>query len=154
MKRIKEPGDLRYIYQNELDKACFQHDMAYKDFKNLNRKKASHKILLGKTFNIAKNPKYDGYRRGLASMVYNCFDNETSGSGVKSENISNKKLAEEWHKTSFIKSNKRQVHSLFIDNIWGTDLADMQLISKFDKGFIFFLCVIDIYRANMHRLFL
>ena len=58
-----------------------------------------------------------------------------------------KELAEEWHKPIIRKSNKRKVHSPFIDNIWGTDLADMQLISKFNKGFRFLLCVnvIDIY---------
>ena len=55
---------------NELDKACFQHDMAYGDFKDLTRRTASDKILRDKAFNIAKNPKYDGYQRGFASIVY------------------------------------------------------------------------------------
>ena len=64
IQKIKETGDKNYIYKNELDKACFQHDMAYGDFKDLARRTAS-----GKVFNIAKSPKYDGYQRGLASMV-------------------------------------------------------------------------------------
>ena len=64
---------------------------------------------------------------------------------VKYENISNKELAKELHKTIIRKFNKRKAHSPFIDNIWGTDVADMQLISKFNKGFRFLLCVIDIY---------
>ena len=70
---IKETGDTNYIYKNELDKACFQHDMIYGDFKDLARRTASDKILRDKAFNIAKNPKYDRYQRGLASMVYIFF---------------------------------------------------------------------------------
>ena len=72
IQKFKETGGSRYIYQKELDKACFQHDMAYGDFKDLTRKTASDKILHKKAFNIAKNPKY-GYQRGFASMVYNFF---------------------------------------------------------------------------------
>ena len=89
-KKFKETGDSRYIYQNELDKACFQHDIAYGDFKDLNRRTAFDKILRDKAFNIAKYPKYDGYQRGLASMVCRFFDKKSSGSGIKNENISNK----------------------------------------------------------------
>ena len=90
IQKFKETGDSRYIYQNKLEKTCFQHDMAYGDFKDLTRRTASDKILCDKAFNIAKNPKYDGYPRGLASMVY-------------------------------------------------------KFLSKFNKGFRFLLCVIDIY---------
>ena len=97
-------------------------------------------------FNIAKNPKYDEYRRGLTSMIYKFFDKKTSGNGIKNDNISNEKLADELHKLIIRKFNKRKVQSPFIDNIWGTDLGYMQLISKFNKGFTFLLCVIDIYR--------
>ena len=67
-------GDSRYIYKNELDKACFQHDMTYGDFKALKKRTAADKFLRDKAFNIAKNPKYDGYQRGLASMVYKFLD--------------------------------------------------------------------------------
>ena len=87
---MKETGDSTYIYQNELDKACFQHDIAYGDFKDLKRRTAFDKILRDKAFNIAKYPKYDGYQRGLASMVCRFFDKKSSGSGIKNENISNK----------------------------------------------------------------
>ena len=66
-------GDSRYIYKNELDKACFQHDMAYGDFKDLGRRTVLDKVLRDKAFNIVKNPKYDGYQRGVASMVYKFF---------------------------------------------------------------------------------
>ena len=89
--------------------------------------------------------KYDGYQRGLTSMVYKLFDRNTSGGTVKNEIISNKELEEELHKPIIRKFEKRKVHSSFIDNIWGADLADMQLISKFNKGLRFLLCVIDIY---------
>ena len=72
-QKFKKTGDLRYIYQNELDKACFQHDMANVDFKDLTRRIVSDKTLNDKAFNIVKNPKYDRYQRGLASMVYIFF---------------------------------------------------------------------------------
>ena len=72
-KNLKRAGDAKYIYRNELDKACFQHDMAYGDFKDLARRIASDKVLRDKAFNIAKNPKYDWYQKGLASMLYKVF---------------------------------------------------------------------------------
>ena len=71
--KFKETEDSKYIYQNILDKACFQHDMVYGDFKDLIRRTASDKRLREKAFDIAENPKYDGYERGLASMVYKLF---------------------------------------------------------------------------------
>ena len=102
--KFEVTGDSRYIYQNELDKAEFQHDMAFGDFKGLLRRTASDKVLRDKAFNIAKNPKYDGYQRGLASMVYKFFDKKYAGgvvtrankSAIKSETISNQQLAEEF----------------------------------------------------------
>ena len=145
IKKFKETGDSRQIYQGELDKACFQHDMAYGDFKNLNGRTVDVKVLRDKAFNISKNPKNDGYQRGFAAMLHNFFDKKASGGTIKNGNISNKELAEELHKPIIRKSEKRKVHSPLIDNIWGADLADMQLISKFNKGFRFLLCVIDIY---------
>ena len=75
IKKFKETGDSRYIFQNELDKACFQHGMAYGGFKDLNRKTFAEKVLRDKAFNIAKDPKYDGYQRGLASAVCKLFGN-------------------------------------------------------------------------------
>ena len=82
IQKFKETGDTSYIYKNELDKACFQHDMTYGDFKDLKKRKASDKILSDKTFNIAKNPKYDGYQRGLSSIVYKFFDKKSIGGSV------------------------------------------------------------------------
>ena len=71
---FKETGDSKYNNQNELDKVCFQHDMAYEDFKDLNRITFANKVLCDKAFNITKYPKYDGYQCGLASIVYKFFD--------------------------------------------------------------------------------
>ena len=118
--------------------------MAYGDFKDLKRRAASDKVLRDKAFNIAKNPKYDGYQRGLASMVYKFFDKKSKGSGVIIEVKHNEQLAKELHKP-VRNFEKRTVYSGFKDNIWGADLADMQLISKFNKGFRFLLCVIDVF---------
>ena len=69
-----QAGDTNYIYRKEFDKACFQHDAAYSDSKDLVKRTQSNKILKEKAFAIANNPKYDGYQRGLASIVNNFFD--------------------------------------------------------------------------------
>ena len=79
IRKFKETGDTNYICKNELDKACFQLDMAYEDFKDLARRAASDKVLRDKSFNIAKDSKYDGYQRGLASMVYKLFGKKSPG---------------------------------------------------------------------------
>ena len=99
IQKFKETGDTSFIYKNELDKTCFQHDMAYGDFQDLERRMASDKVLRNKASNIAKNPKYDGYQRGLASMVYTFFDKKSEGSGVANNEIKqNFQLAKELHK--------------------------------------------------------
>ena len=88
MQRIQkfiQTGDTNYIYRNELDKACFQHDAAYSDSKDLAKRTQSDKVLKDKAFAIANNPKYDGYQRGLASMVYTFFDRKSKGTGIKNK---------------------------------------------------------------------
>ena len=70
IQKFKQTGDSKYIYRNELDKACFQHDMACGNFKDLKKRTAADNVLRNKAFNIAKNPKYDGCQRGLTSVVY------------------------------------------------------------------------------------
>ena len=97
IQKFKETGDLWYSYQKEIDKACFQHDMAYGDFKDLTRRIVSDKILPVKAANTAKNRKYNGYQRGVALIVYRFFDNNHSGGSIKNENMSNRELAEELH---------------------------------------------------------
>ena len=69
IKEFKRTGHTRYSYRNELDKACFQHDSAYADHKDLINRTEADKVLRDKAYNIASNPEYDGYQRGLASMV-------------------------------------------------------------------------------------
>ena len=105
-ERIQETGDISYIYKNELEKTCFQHDMAYGDFEDLKRRTASDKVLRDKAFNIAKNLKYDGYQRGIASMFYKSFDKRSasltsksaSSGDVNTEVKHTKQLAEELYK--------------------------------------------------------
>ena len=84
---FKETEDTSHIYKNELDKACFQHDKAYGDFKDLQRRTASDKVLRDKAFNISTNPKYDEHQRGFASAVYRFFDDKSKGSGVTNNEI-------------------------------------------------------------------
>ena len=141
IKEFKRTGDMCYIYRNELDKACFQHDSAYADHKDLINRTEADKVLTDKTYDMASNPEYDGYQRGLASMVYKFFDKKSTGSGIASSSI----LADELHKPIINKFNKRKVYSQFKDNIWGADLADMQSLSRKNKGIKYLLCAIDLY---------
>ena len=78
IQKFKETGDTKYVYRNELDKACFQHDIAYGVFKDLARRTVSHKVLRDKAFKIVENPKYEGYQIALASMVYKLFDKKST----------------------------------------------------------------------------
>ena len=108
-QKFKETVDPRYIYRNGLDKACFQHEMPFGDFKDLTRRTASDKLLRDKAFNITENPKCDGYQRGLASMVYKFFDQKsTKCGGFKSAIKQNEQLAEELHKPIIRRFEKRK----------------------------------------------
>ena len=144
IQKLKKIGDTNYVYKNELDKACFVHDAAYSDSKDLTKRTVADKILKNRAFDIAKDPKYDGYQRGLASMVYKFFDSKVSGSGAKLI-PENEQLANELHKPIIRKFEKRKVYSTFKDNIWVVDLADIKLLSKYNKGIRFLLFVIDIF---------
>ena len=145
IKEFKGTVDTRYIYRNELDKACFQHDSAYADHKDLINRTKADKVLRDKAYNIASNPKYDGYQRGLASMVYKFFDKKSVGSGINTIKSSSTILADELHKPIIKKFEKGKVYSQFKDNIWGVDLADTQSLSRKNKGIKYLLCVIDLY---------
>ena len=105
---FKETGGTSYIYKNELDNACFQHDMAYGDFKDIAKWTASDKVLRDKAFNIAKNPKYDRYQRRLASMVHKFFDKKSKGSGVNIPLEINEQLTKELHKPIIRNFKKEQ----------------------------------------------
>ena len=91
IEKFMQAGNTDFIYKNELDKACFQYEMAYGKSKDLAKRTESDKVLRDKAFKIASDPKYDGYQRGLASMIYRFFDkkssslNKSSGSGIVNE---------------------------------------------------------------------
>ena len=105
IEKFMQAGNTNFIYKNELVKACFQHDMAYGKTKDLVKRTQSDKVLKDKAFKIASDPKYDGYQRGLASIVYKLFDkksaslNKSKGNGIanKSANEPNYRLANELH---------------------------------------------------------
>ena len=97
IEKFMQTGNTDFIYRNELDKACFQHDMAYGKSKDLTKGTESDKVLRDKAFKIGSDSKYDWYQRGLASMVYRFFDKKSSsGSGVATE--PNYQLTNELHR--------------------------------------------------------
>ena len=85
IEKFMQTGNTEYIYKNDLDKACFEHDMTYDKFKDLNKRTQLDRILTDKAFEIASNLKYHGYQRGLPSMVCKLFDKKSTGSGIKNE---------------------------------------------------------------------
>ena len=122
IEKFMQTGNTDFIYKNELDKACFQHDMAYGKSKDLVKRTQSDKVLRDKAFKIASDSKYDGYQRGLASVVYRFFDKKSGGSGIDAE--PNYQIANERHKQIIRKFKRIKVCSS--DNIWGIDLSNMQ----------------------------
>ena len=151
-ERIKEfirTGDTRFLYRNELDKACFKHDAAYAKYKDKENRLISDQKLRNSAYDIASNLEYDGYRRGLPSMVYKFFDSKVAPLDKKTISDkgtgNNKILAEELHKLVIKKFNKRKVCSQFRDNIRGVDLADTESLSKKNKGVKYLLCAIDLF---------
>ena len=166
IKEFKRTGDTRLLHTNELDKACFKHDAAYAKYKDVENRLISDQKLKNSAYDIASNPKYDGYQRGLASMIHKFFDSKVapldkktmSGKGnanytakhtakpsslERTEN--NEIVAEELHKPVIKKVDERTVYSQFKDNMWGVDLAAMQSLSRKDKGNKYLLCTIDLY---------
>ena len=143
IENFMQTGDTNFIYKNELVKVCFQHDMVYGRAKDLVKITQSDKILKDKAFRIANDPNYDGYQRGLASMVHKFFDKKSSGSGVVNE--PNYQLENELHKPIIRNFKKRKVYSSFRDDIWGVYLADMKSLSKYNKGIKYLLRAIDLF---------
>ena len=139
--------DLNHILKNRLDAACFQHDSAYAKYKDRLNRRQSDIVFKNKALKIASDPRYNGYQRGLASMVYKFFNERTKGSGInlQANSLNNGIITEELHKPVIKNFKRRNVYSSFKDNIWGVDLADMQLISKYNKGIRYLLCVIDLF---------
>ena len=143
IEKLMQTGNTDFIYRNELDKAFFQHDMAYGKSKDLTKRTQSDQVLGDKAFKIASDPKYNGYQRGLASMVYKLFDKRSSGSGDDTE--PNYQLANEFRRQIIKQFKTRKVYSSFRDNIWGVDLADMHSLRKYSKGIKYLLCAIDLF---------
>ena len=103
IQKFKEAGNLKYLYRNELGKTCFAHDAAYSDSKDLAKEAIWDKILTDRAYEIARNHKYHGYQRALASMIYKIFDEKTG-----SEVSVNEELAEELHKPVIKKIKRRK----------------------------------------------
>ena len=140
IKKIKETGNLKYIYKNEWDKVCFAHDAAFFDDKDLTKTTISDKTLKDRAYEIAINPICDGYQRGLASILYRFCDKKT-GSVARI----NEEPAQELHKPMIKKMKRRKVYARFKDNIWAVDLAEMGSLSSKNWGIKYLLCVVDVF---------
>ena len=123
IKVFKRTGNINLLYRNALDKACLKHDAAYAKYKDVENRLIANDKLKNSSYDIASNPDYDGYQRGLASMLYKFFNSKVtphkktiSGKGTKEVN---KILAEELHKHVIRKFNKRKVYLQFKDSIYG-----------------------------------
>ena len=139
-----QAGNTDFVYRNELDKACFQHDMAYGKSKDLTKRTQSDRVLRDKAFKIGSDPKYDGYQRGLDLMVYKFFDKKSCGSCAATD--PNYQLANELYRQIIRKFKRRKVYSSFRDNIQDdVDLADIQSLKKYNKGIKYLLCAIDLF---------
>ena len=143
IEEFMQTGNTDFINRNKLDKACFQHDMAYGKSKDLAKRTQSDIFFRDKAFKIASDPKYDDYQRGLTSIVSKFFDIKSGGSGVDAE--PNYQLENELHRQIIRKIQRRKVYSSFRDSIWGVDLADVQSLIKYKKGIKYLLCVIDLF---------
>ena len=131
IQKFRERGNLN-LYRNELDKACFAQDLA--------KRTISDNLLEDKGYGIAKNPKYDRYQRGFASMVHKFFDKKTGlGASV------NEEIAEELHKLMIKNLKRRRVYTKFKDNIWAADLAKMVSLSSFNHAVKYFVCAMEVF---------
>ena len=117
-----QTGNTNFVYKKELDKACFQHDMVYGKSKDLAKTTQSDKVLRDKAFKTASDPKYSGYQRGLASIIYKFFDKKSaslnifSGSGIVNER--NYQLANELHRP-IIRKLKKEKFIHLLETIFG-----------------------------------
>ena len=139
IQKIRETGNLKYLYKNELEKACFAHDVAYSDSKNLAKRTISDKILKDRAYEICRNHQCDGYQGALASLIYKFFEKKM-GAGVSV----NEQLAEELHEPVHKKLKRRKVYVRFKGNIWAAYLAEMKSLSSKNKNVNYLLCVIDV----------
>ena len=148
-KSLIKQGIHHIFIKKKLEKAFFQHDMAYAGFKNLTIIITSDNKLRAKAFDIAKNPKNGAYQRGLASMVYKFLDRKTCSSDIKNDSISNKELVDQLHKPIIRKLTKRKVHLSVKDNVWGADLALCYWSGNLIKKFVFIMCYRNFQEIHM-----
>ena len=147
---FREIGNLKHLCRNELGKACFVHDAAYFDNKDLAKRTISDKILKDKAYKIPRYCPYNGYQRALLTMVYKFFDKET-GSGVlatRKAEVSVNELAEELHKLVIKKFKRRKVSARFKDIIWVADLSEMESLSSKNRNVKYLLCVVDVFTKH------
>ena len=130
----------RFYLQNELAKACFQHNIVYGKSKDLTKRTKSDKFLRDQAFQIASDLKYDGSQKELASMVTSflikCLVKVVLTLRLQISLLLNQIIR---------KFKKRKVNSSFRDNIWGVDVANMQSLNKYNKGIKYLLFAIDIF---------
>ena len=120
IQKLKDTGHLKHIYKIESDKAGFVHDAAYSGSKDLAKRTISDKILKDRAYINAINSKYDGYQRGLASMVYRIFEKKTGSRAIatsKARTSVIEELAQELHKPVIKKFKRREVYARFKGNI-------------------------------------
>ena len=135
---FKETENLKHLYRNELDKACFAHNAAYSESKDLAKRTISKKVLKDRAYEIARNCKYDGYQKALASIRF--FDKKAG-----SEASVHEQLPKELHKPVTKKLKRRKVCAWFKDNIWAAYLAKMYSLSPKNKNVKYLLCVTDVF---------
>ena len=120
IQKFRETDNLKHLYRNELDKACFAHDATYSDNKDLAKKTTSEKIFKDRGYEIARNCNYDGYQRALASMVYKLFDMKIGSGAIAASKAGvsvNEQVAEELQKPVIKKFKRRKLYAIFKDNI-------------------------------------
>ena len=140
IKKIRETGNLKRLCRSESHKACYLHNAAYSDSKDMAKGTISDKIRKDRHFQIDINRNYDGYQRALASMVYKFFDKKT---GLR---VSvNEHLAEELHKPVIKKFKRRKVYARFKGNIWAANVAERESLSSKNKNFKYLLYVINVF---------
>ena len=140
IQKFREAGNLKDLYRNDLDKACFAHDAAYSNSKDLAKRTISDEILKDRAYEIARICNYDGYQRALASMVYKFFDKKTGvGISVKEQ------LVEELHNPVIKKFKRTKVYARFKGNILAVDLAEMESLSSKNENVKYLLCAKDVF---------
>ena len=145
IQKFMQTEDANYIYKNELDEACFQHDMAYGKYKDLEKRTHSDKVIKGKAFEVTNNPKYDRYQRGLASMVQWSISFLTGNQKELVLKMKLKKTSSYYYEqlNQLLENLKKEKCILFLKTIFGVLIY--LIISEYKKGKRYLLCAIDLF---------